>query len=516
MASVAACVDPQDLVNGLDTDNSQKPSASDATAGVNREVIDAQMDSLYLWNDSYRQTTRDFNQNYNDFLTDVLAQMLRKGVNRQDGYAYNGNWYFYTYIQREPANSTRAAKESTFGLGFNNIQPIVLDDSNRVYFMVEAVYPDSPASKAGFARGDIFGKVNGVQLTQSNFANYAYILYDEDVKAGDYSLSLINLTAGAITDGKTVNVKADNYLPTPIIFSRIYKIKGHTIGWIIYTGFESEYDDDLLALFDKFREHGVTDIVMDLRFNGGGHVESSRKIASILAGRDCIDEDGKGRVFSYERYNNERMSKRRRDPADYTTYEKRLFDTALAQRYGFRFDKIYVIGTSNTASASELLINSLRGIDKKVVLVGVENTNGKDVGMEIYSPVKAYAGYHYTLAPISFQSYNAKGESDYDDGFVPDLRPGLNYENYIVSPWGLSFDPEGKFIFNDYISDAVQAIVVDDVQRDDIEVIYTDDTTRAGLDTGLSAAHPATRALPLAPQRPKDPLKSNMYVVKEQ
>ena len=507
-------------VSGSAIDEPVHDNDSGTDETVNREVIHAQMDSLYLWNDAYRSVSRNFRQPYDDYLTDVLAQMYRAGANLQDGYLNNGHWYFYTYIKREPDTkaSTRADKAPQFGLGLNIVRPARLDDSNRIFFMVEAVYPDSPADKAGLVRGDIFGKVNGVQLTDSNYMNYAYMFYDEEVEAGTYTLSMLDLSRPNLTYGGDKTVTAANYLPNPVTLSRIYKVNGHVIGWIVYSGFDSDYDDELQEVFDRFREEGVTDIILDLRYNGGGHVESCRKTASILAGSACSDAGGRARVFCYERYNDERMAKRHRNPADYTTYERRTFDTQLAGRYGFDFGKIYVIGTSSTASASELLINALRGVDKEVVLVGVENTNGKDVGMEVYTPRKSYDGYRYTLAPISFQCYNAKGESDYDNGFVPTLRPSVDYETYVPANWGLSFDAGGRLIFSDYLADAVQDIAADEVLLSGIEVVYTDKSdgrTRAdGMNESLSrVGKPTLRAVPAPRTQSRNALKTNMYVI---
>ena len=301
------------------------------------------------------------------------------------------------------------------------------------------------------------------------------------------------------------------------------------IGYLVYTAFEAAYDDDLRAEFDKFKEAGVTDIIIDLRYNGGGHVSSSEMLASILAGNKCA-----GKVFAYERYNDERMKKRKRDPKDYTTYERRMFQSATAQKYGFNFKTIYVIGTNNTASASELTINALRGIDQRVVLVGCENTNGKDVGMEVYNPVKPYGGYYYELAPISFQSYNAKGESDYDNGFAPDLNTGVDsdgytYENYIPQDWGFPMEwgytmREDAVVSNyDYLIDAVQDILGSTFLYGDVEILKSESSNIAGVSSTSELrkvkrkplATAATRGGSQLVAKLQQPLRNNMYVIRE-
>lgn len=97
--------------------------------------------------------------------------------------------------------------------------------------------------------------------------------------------------------------------------------------------------------------------------------------------------------------------------------------------------RIYCLVSGTTASASELVINSLRGIDIEVVLIG-SKTTGKNVGME---PAEIVIGKNtYEVTPITFQSYNAKDFGDYEQGFTPDI------------PFDEE-DPEGDGYFNDYI-----------------------------------------------------------------
>ena len=135
-------------------------------------------------------------------------------------------------------------------------------------------------------------------------------------------------------------------------------------------------------------------------------------------------DGGNPKVFMYSRFNDERMAEQGRNPKDYTTYKRDDFDKNAATLYNFPFKEVCIIGTNDTASSSEMLINALRGIGVNVTLVG-QTTNGKNVGMEVWntqsSSIGAIDGNHYIFAPISFQSYNCNGESDYDNGFTPDV-----------------------------------------------------------------------------------------------
>ena len=210
-----------------------------------------------------------------------------------------------------------------------------------------------------------------------------------------------------------------------------------------------------------------------------------------------VDIDGNDQVFEYYRYNDERMDAIKDcNKDDYKTYKNEKFDSSVASAYGFSFDKIYVIGTVNTASASELIINSLRGIDKTVKLVG-QTTNGKNVGMEVMSfgPVD---GYSYVFAPISFQSYNAKGESNYANGFTPDIDASTYVDNRFQ--WGVIYEPSDQegYIIPDMLYFALNDIFPSTSAS--LHSLKLAEPTRSSLDT---------RKISL-PRELVNPLRNNM------
>lgn len=214
----------------------------------------------------------------------------------------------------------------------------------------------------------------------------------------------------------------------------------HKIGYMVYNGFDAAYDDDLLDSLRKFRDAGITDLVLDLRYNGGGHVISAKMLATCIAGEKC-----RGEVFQYYRYNDGRMA----DPAKTQKQTGNTYDQGKAlfyenfsygnyygadlTQYALDLPRIYVLTTGSTASSSEAVINGLRGIDVGVTLIG-EKTNGKNVGMEID---KFDDGdYSYELAPITFEGYNAKEETVNPAGLAVD---------YAVADWNnrlVDFGPE--------------------------------------------------------------------------
>lgn len=485
---------------------SHNQESGQITASANRLYIDAMLDKYYLYNDAYRQTSRNYNQSYSNFLEDVLDQMHAKGQNPKDGFDYDGEWYFYSYVEREKSAAGRAEgslydeipREYAYGTGMYLV--LVRLSSNPFYYGVTPlwVYPDSPAYKAGIRRGDLITQINGQNTTLASLkGSYADLLDDEFYSKKSYKLS-IEAADGSLN---TVTVETDYYYPNPILFERIYNVAGRIAGYLVYNGFDAAYDNDLLEVFDRFKAAGVEDVILDLRYNGGGHVISSRLLSAVLAGPHC-----KGKVFAYYRYNDERMKKDYdiTDLSDATAFPCELFDgdyERYADSYGF--ENVYVIGGRNTASASELTINSLRGLDRNVILIGCEPTNGKDVGMEVTTSTRSFDGYVYTLAPISFQTYNAKGESDYDDGFTPDIKPAPiqsssgtyhTYDEFMPEDWGMLYPgSNGSIQKFDYLADALYAIAGGTLSSSDLSVV-TD-----GGETALTAVVPRCKMMLVQP-----------------
>ena len=166
--------------------------------------------------------------------------------------------------------------------------------------------------------------------------------------------------------------------------------------------------------------------MLDLRNNGGGHVISSNMLSSCIGGAACRDK-----VFQFYRYNEECMASwkqtaelfgQKYDPAAERFYEKfydgDYYGVDLTDRT-LGLGRLFVLATGSTASASEALVNGLRGIGFEVTLIG-ERTNGKNVGMNVFE-WRDLEGYDYEFAPITFQGYNAEMRTVDPAGIEPDF-----------------------------------------------------------------------------------------------
>lgn len=406
-------------------------SAADTEVSAHKDAeanewMSAALSEYYLYCDEWDDIVAgrssavklDFNMDYDKFLGAHLGKMTTN--DRDGGYYSDRSRYIYSYVNRQAAS--RAANSFPATFGFEHLAILYADSQHTSYvFMVMDVMADSPAAKAGFRRGDFIAKVNGSALTNANYASSYYKLTSQ--ASG-------TLTVTKYGESNPVSLTAVTNLPdTPIAHSSVITTAGgKKVGYLVYRHFVSgytdfqtyEYDQELQRIFTGFKEQGIDEMVLDLRYNPGGNVPSCIKLASMIARSGVLN----GSTVFCTNKRNDKVT--RREGGD----DVKMFDKDMAV-YNIDRSKVYVIATDASASCSEMLINGLRGVDVEVVHIGTV-TEGKDVGMYGLTPKDnaPIGSYTYTFWPISFRSYNAKGESDYNDGFTPQYEiEELEFQN---------------------------------------------------------------------------------------
>lgn len=425
------------------------------TQGKNKETAQLQKNTFlnsymhkrlqqeYLW-EEYSALDVDLSMDYTEFLNTYL---LRLGeVNIEDGGKYRsgqnkGQRFIYSNIQ-EVVPLTKAV--DAVGLGFGPIFSSQIDAQNGVIGLsIAYVHQGSPAWMAGMKRGDTIFSVNGTVLTNSNYQNYMTALYY--APSGTYRFGFVR--DADLSKKYEVEVTVDVYRYNPVLYSAIYGEGSHKIGYLVLENFDLDAQEFVADIIQQFKDNAITELVLDLRFNPGGAVAQSRYLASAIAGTAHLDD-----VFVEVdfRGNKHQSWKFRGGPND----EDGL---GIAPDLGLK--RLYVIGSENTASASELIINGLRGIDFPVYLYGSQ-TEGKNVGMT--TTQTTYEGVRYLFSPITFRVSNAKGFGDYPDGFRPDVmvnNQNSSYADDIDNTFPYSFGDWGDMGFNKALYLAYQDIV---------------------------------------------------------
>ncbi|TFZ07230.1 hypothetical protein EZ313_11675 [Ramlibacter henchirensis] len=202
--------------------------------------------------------------------------------------------------------------------------------------------------------------------------------------------------------------------PVPLV-KALTSNGGRKVGYVLFNEHSRGAQDALITAFNQLRANAVQDLVLDLRYNSGGFIYVAQTAASMVAG-DWVD----GQLFESVRFNDRRA----REMSETFLFSTRVqrpesvygLDHPLPQ---LSLPRLYVLTSQLTCSASESIINALRGIGVQVILVG-DRTCGKPYGF--YRMDNCGQAYF----PIEFQVYNAAGFGDYQDGFPVQCRVAEN------------------------------------------------------------------------------------------
>lgn len=254
--------------------------------------------------------------------------------------------------------------EATDAFGF---QPLPLwGDKEKTYLLgfVRYVYPNTPAAAAGIVRGNVITKINGQKITQSNYRTLF----------GANSETTFTVLDQNYENPKDIKITPKSFSTDPVLFSKVYEIDGKKIAYLFYTGYKGNYNGSLYRAFSEFKRAGVTDLVLDLRYNPGGSVTSAIYLASLIAPEAAVRDKSPFSKMSYNEFINEIAKKQNWELTDYlgdynSNSEQNPLDANL------NLNKVYIIATGSSASASELTTFCLRPF-MDVVHIG-ENTAGK-------------------------------------------------------------------------------------------------------------------------------------------
>ena len=298
-----------------------------------------------------------------------------------------------------------------FGLG-------LIDNGPNVFGYVQYVLPNSSASENNVIRGDIFLTVNGTQLTEDNYLS----LISSDV----YTIGLAELdnNDNLILTGEEITLTKQIYQENPIYISNTFEVNGIKVGYLMYNRFLSDYDQQLNQVFANFDAEGVDELVLDLRYNPGGSVNSAINLGSMITGNTTND------VYLKQIWNNKIQSTFTDE--DVTRYFAQTLSNGNSIN-SLNLNKVYILAQNSSASASELVINALEPyID--VIHIGDVTRGKNEFSITLYdNPDCAFLppntdcngsinpNHTWAMQPLVGRSENAEGFSDYINGLTPDI-----------------------------------------------------------------------------------------------
>lgn len=379
------------------------------------------MNSVYLYNANVPDLADDrfiTDSDYNNYLDgysspETLFESLvydRENVDRFSIITSN-------YFELEQSLSG-VAKRS--GAEFNFY--LVPGSTTEVFGIVRLILPNSNASQTSLTRGQVFNKVNGTTMTTSNYRSlfssdtYTINLANyNDNNTDDISDDSISDTAEDITLIKSI------YTENPVYKTEVFNLNNKKIGYLMYNGFVGEFDSELNNAFGTFKTENIDHLILDLRYNPGGSVRTATALGSMVTG------GFNNQVFATLKYNEDLQN----NNYDYVFTDELTNGTSINS---LNLDKVYVLTSGASASASEMIINSLKSYIT-VVQIG-STTVGKSQASQIiydssnFGRVNANPTHTYALLPLIAITVNKNNTVVPSSGLVPDIEFKEKAANY--------------------------------------------------------------------------------------
>lgn len=339
------------------------------------------MKNNYLFRDNMTSKP-DFSLDPIDFYSSLLSDEL--DINKK-------KTTHYSRIETKNINTKAIDTPKSMSYGF---EFVYYKFTNKSIPRVLYVIPDSPAEKAGLKRGDYIFEIDSAPVSNSNLLN------------GKKKRLLVsdNLNSDTRTVVLEEAIPIDN---KPIYMCSVITSGAAKIAYMVYNHFtpgigddpseDRRYDDELSALSRELSAEGVNEMVLDLRYNGGGQISCAQLLSTMIAPASAM-----GKIFCTLKDVNNKIE----------TY--RFGNDVIRNGKNLNLKRLYVLTTEFSASASELVINSLRPY-MDVIIIG-DVTEGKNIGSRDFK----HANFSHILKPIFCYVYNVHGKADYNNGFEPD------------------------------------------------------------------------------------------------
>ena len=346
--------------------NNQSVAFTDSKAYANFFAFNL-MSDVYLWK-------QDITSALNSWLIaadpiEAVAKARYKNAAGED----IDKWTQMLESYEASVGGTDGVSTGTYGFGVKGINYV---NYKTICAYVLYTHPGSPAEEAGLQRGDMILEINGKAITSESYRE----LFDSN----SVEIGLGTFKDGAfVPTGKTVTMNAKAMYEDPIVKTEVFDCGDKKVGYLAYTSFTFESCLGLYDVCKEFKKQGVTELILDLRYNGGGYVFTEEVLASMLAPEAEVKA---GSIFETEVWNDEYMAYYKENGVDLNTYfrtkynqehngKKYQLDTSDAN---IGLTKIYALVTESSASASESILVGLMPYYKdNLKIIGEKKTHGK-------------------------------------------------------------------------------------------------------------------------------------------
>ncbi len=426
-----------------ETDDGLPEFPEGSTESVNVWVQDS-MRRYYYWAEQM-PAKPDYHLPVKDFFKSLLSS--------QDRFSY--------IVDTKDASSYPRSIRGMYGFDYAVLQL----GNGEVVTVIKLVLTGSPAMNAGLKRGMVIKKINGTAITASNAGPLTSSLQDQTV---------IQLTVGDWQDDMVVHEKDVTvyygYSLAQPVQSKIIEEAGKKTGYLYIYDFPDGMTQSLNQKFSAFKAAGVQELVLDLRYNYGGSVSSAAALCSLIpsgisAGSPFITYKGNKNGGEVKRTFSQQMA-----------YDPNALDFNTLHANSLGLNKVYILTSESTASASEIVINNLKPY-LQVIQVG-EKTLGKDMAGFAIEDRRKPKKISWQIHPVIYKVFNASGAGGYSSG----IAPQVSVDEYNMLPLLPLGDPEETLLASAlhkiYSKPSHDRQVSDDDQK--LKVLFQSDNPFAG------------------------------------
>ena len=289
------------------------------------------------------------------------------------------------------------------------------NSNNEIFGYVRYVNNGSAADLANINRGDIFRSIDGVPLSVDNYSD----LLSQEIYTVNFANYLNNDTEDINDDtielnGINIELQKVPLVKNPVHHYSTLDYSSGKIGYLMYNQFVSNYDDYLKTIFSEFKSNSIDELILDLRYNPGGSINSAIVLASLITGQF------ENEVFNTEQWNNDIQNYWINNNPEYLINRFTTFQSSL------NLSRVYILTTRSSASASELIINCLKPYIN-VVQIGTTTYGKYQASITLYdsenfSNQNVNRSHSYALQPLVLKTLNVNGVTDYYNGINPDYE----------------------------------------------------------------------------------------------
>ncbi|MGS2723310.1 S41 family peptidase [Porticoccus sp. GXU_MW_L64] len=356
---------------------------------------------LYLW---YDEITDRNPANFSD--TESYFEQLKTNALTSSGNPRDN--FHFTFDTERWRQLSQSGVSAGYGANF-----AVLQTTPPRRIVVAYVEPGSAAANAGLSRGTEVLQVDGVDAVNGGSQADVDVLNAGLLpSATGQSHTFVVRDAGA-TSSYSVTLQSANITSTPVLTTSIINTSSGDVGYILFNDHIATAEQQLLDAVQQMANANITDLVLDLRYNGGGFLSIASQMAYMVAGSNATS----GRTFENLVFNDKHrvtnpVTGDPLAPSPFLSETTGLSASAGRALPSLNLSRVFVLTTGGTCSASEAIINGLRGINVEVIQIG-STTCGKPYG---FYPTDNCGTTYFT---IQFAGENDAGFSDYSDGFSP-------------------------------------------------------------------------------------------------